>query len=123
MLHFTDIDRALRNMFEQRIAEKDDPWTIDELEVEGFESMGLVSLDGLITKMRIVGVHKIKLEHISLNLDTLQSEIDVVIPSLTVSGAEYDLRGRFGGLIPIFGKGPFTASVSSRWTRFPEGLW
>lgn len=91
----------------------DDPKEIESLDVVDFESMGLVRLDGIITGMRIEGVHGVHFTQIEFNAATLECVFDFNIPALRVSGAYYDLRGTFGDLLPIFGNGPFTANAQS----------
>lgn len=116
-----DIDQALRNMFEHTIAEMDDPRTVDELDVVGLEAFGILSLDGSIKNMRTAGIHNIRLEHVQYNSASLECDVDVILPGLTFAATNYDLSGRFGGLIPIFGNGPFDVqtkgtSIIAPWT-------
>lgn len=98
-------------MVERKIAEMDDPLTMDTVEVDGFEAFGLVSLDGDMTNLRIRGIHNIVLQNIQLNTVTLEMPVDVIVPELIIDATQYDLAGRFGGLIPIFGKGSLEVTV------------
>lgn len=102
-------------MFEQTLAEMDDPMTIESWEVDGLDAFGLVTLDGDIRNLRVGGHHNIVLQSIHMNINTLALDVDVIVPGMTFDATHYDLAGRFGGIIPIFGKGGF--QLSSRDVR------
>lgn len=99
-------------MFERKLSEMDDPKTLDVYHVDGFEAFGLVSLDGELRNLRLGGYHNIVFNNVQMNLNTLEVDIDVRIPSFTLQATYYDLRGRFGALVPIFGNGRCSASTT-----------
>lgn len=98
-------------MLLHKIAEMDDPKTTALLDVVDFHAFGLVSLDGIIQNLRTVGIHEIVVESAQMNANTLQMDVDILVPALHFDAPLYDLRGRFGALIPIFGKGRMSANI------------
>lgn len=112
-----DLDQALRNMVEQTIREMDDPMAIESLDVEDFEAFGLVTLNGVIQDLRIQGIHSIDFQRIQMDINTAQVSVDVLIPQLTFDATYYDLTGRFGALIPIFGNGRVSIAINSEWNN------
>lgn len=105
-------------MFEHKIATMEDPTIVPEIDVVDFEAFGLVSLDGSITDLQTSGIHNIRLEDIQYNAETMECVVDVILPDLSFAASGYDLSGRFGGIIPIFGKGPFTVVSNSKYVHF-----
>lgn len=111
---FADLNQAFRNMIQHRISELGDPMERDTLDIEGFEALGLVTLDGVITDLRVDGGSNIQLNVITLDEATLSGNVDILVPRLYATARNYDLRGRFGGLIPIFGNGGMTVEVQGK---------
>lgn len=107
------MNQALRNMFEHHINEMDDPMFMEVVEVDA-EAGGLVTLVGQIDNLRVEGIHAISLTNVYFNFMSMEIDFDVLVPRIFAQAGQYDLSGRFGGLIPIFGKGPFTVETSSK---------
>lgn len=66
----------------------------------------LVELEGELRNLRIDGLDGFQIIDASLNMRTMRFTYDFIFPSIMISGW-YNLNGRFGGLIPIFGQGNF----------------
>lgn len=66
----------------------------------------LVDLEGELRNLRIDGLDGFQILDASLNLRTMRFTFDFNFPQVLITGW-YNLNGRFGGLIPIFGQGNF----------------
>lgn len=118
-LHFhLDYNQAFRNWLEFRIGDMDDPRTTDHLDVVGFDAFGLVSLDGYLIGSRIAGIHKIRVEGATFTPSAREFTVDVLIPELNFDADHFNLRGRFGNLIPIFGQGKCAGQVMGKLLEF-----
>lgn len=72
----------------------------------------LVELDGELRNLRIEGMDGFIISDVRLSLLTMRFNYDFVWPSVRATGW-YNLNGRFGGLIPIFGQGNFLVDPRS----------
>lgn len=91
----------------------DDPTRMDEMDVVDLEIFGLMTLDGILKGVEVAGIHNVRLQTVKFNANTLECELDITMPKISVKGQNYDLRGHWGGIIPVFGNGPFTAEADS----------
>lgn len=72
----------------------------------------LVDLEGELRNLRIDGLDGFQIIEASLNLRTMRFTFDFNFPQILFTGW-YNLNGRFGGLIPIFGQGNFVIDPRS----------
>lgn len=73
----------------------------------------LVDLEGEMRNLRIDGLDGFQILDASLNLRTMRFTFDFNFPQVLATGW-YNLNGRFGGLIPIFGQGNFVVDPRSK---------
>ncbi|CRK91675.1 CLUMA_CG005324, isoform A [Clunio marinus] len=66
----------------------------------------LVDLDGQLRNFRIDGLDGFRINDVRLSLLTMRFVFDFIWPNVRFTGW-YNLNGRFGGLVPIFGQGNF----------------
>ncbi|XP_055713399.1 uncharacterized protein LOC129807853 [Phlebotomus papatasi] len=103
------LDEVVTRWLRGVIADFADPHFVDFRDVDGFDfGNSLVTLDGYLRGVQIRGLNDIVVNRISLDWQNLRFDFDITVPHLSLSGNWYDLRGRFVGILPIFGHGPFT---------------
>lgn len=81
-----------------------------------------MTLDGYLRGVQIRGLNGIVVNRISLDWQNLRFDFDITVPHLSLSGNWYDLRGRFVGILPIFGHGPFTIDFWSKIKKTQRNL-
>lgn len=73
----------------------------------------LVDLEGELRNLRIDGLDGFQIINARLSLLTMRFTFDFLFPNIVATGW-YNLNGRFGGLIPIFGQGNFRVDMRSK---------
>lgn len=73
----------------------------------------LVDLEGELRNVRVEGLDGFIINESRLSLLTMRFTFDFVWPQVLATGW-YNLNGRFGGLIPIFGNGNFRIDPRSK---------
>lgn len=89
------------------------PWIVPQIAVS-WKFGHLVELDGEMRNFRLDGLDGFIISDVRLSLLTMRFVFDFVWPQVLATGW-YNLNGRFGGLIPIFGQGNFRVDPRSEW--------
>lgn len=87
------------------------PWIVPQIAVS-WKFGHLVELDGEMRNFRLDGLDGFIISDVRLSLLTMRFVFDFVWPQVLATGW-YNLNGRFGGLIPIFGQGNFRVDPRS----------
>uniref|UniRef100_T1ISX3 Lipid-binding serum glycoprotein N-terminal domain-containing protein n=1 Tax=Strigamia maritima TaxID=126957 RepID=T1ISX3_STRMM len=81
------------------------------------QDLGPLKLGGLVTftiakikNCQVVGLSDFTIDHIKLNIMMMKVNINMTFSHVNVKG-QYDIDGKAVGIIPIYGRGPFEASI------------
>jgi hypothetical protein len=70
-----------------------------------------ISLDGNITNFKVVGLSRFEILNVSSEFPRFVLDIQLRFPALEISG-EYNVKGKAGQVLPIFGSGPFSVNLT-----------
>ncbi|GFG38758.1 hypothetical protein Cfor_07052, partial [Coptotermes formosanus] len=87
-----------------------DPLKIDHLDLD-INLDGTAQLKGVLDGVEVRKIATFEVDLVSANLLLLRADFGISVPEIVAAGEHYSLDGNLGGLLPVYGEGPFAASV------------
>jgi hypothetical protein len=64
-------------------------------------------LSGVLDGVKVRNIATFVIDNIKANLLLLRLDFGVSVPEIVAEGDQYALDGNLGGLLPVYGEGPF----------------
>jgi hypothetical protein len=64
-------------------------------------------LQGVLDEVEVKNIATFEIDNIKANLLLLRIDFGLSVPEIVAEGKHYAISGNLGGLLPVYGEGPF----------------